>query len=82
MEFIRPCRSVTDSTVEYLNNLEKYDSEYLDAFQGSRPTYSHLDLKSHKFLEEHSRKGSFILLFIYIVVSSFYYIYLLFLFLF
>lgn len=57
LEFVRPCRSVTDDTNYYLNSLEKYDVDYLDAFQGYRPLFSHLDLKNNKFLEEHSRKS-------------------------
>lgn len=60
LEFVRPCRRVTKETVDYLNNLEKYAADYLNVFEGSRPVFSHLDLKDIKFLKDHSRK-SFIL---------------------
>lgn len=42
---------------KYLNNLEKYDVDYLNAFQGSRSVYTHLELKDSGFLEEHNRKN-------------------------
>lgn len=57
LEFVRPCREVTKSTVDYLNNLEKYNVEYLDSFQGSRPVYTYLDLKDNRFLEGHEHKA-------------------------
>lgn len=59
LEFVRPCRKVTEATIEYLNNLEKYDVDFLNSFQGSRSVYSHLDLKYIKFLEGHNCKGSY-----------------------
>lgn len=43
--FVRPCRKVFKATIDYLNNLEKYETDYLDSFQGSRPVFTHLDLK-------------------------------------
>ncbi|XP_074366918.1 uncharacterized protein LOC141707587 [Apium graveolens] len=58
LEFVMPCRKVTQSTVEYLNGPDKYDAEYLDGFQGSRPVFTHNDLKDFKFLEEHNLAGS------------------------
>lgn len=59
LEFVRPSRKVSKATIDYLNNLKKFDTEYLDSFQGSRPIFTHLDLKNSKFLEEHRRKGHF-----------------------
>lgn len=56
-EFVRPCPRVTKDTIDYLNGLEKYDTEYLNSFQGSRPIYSHLDQKNSRFLEKHARKA-------------------------
>lgn len=56
-EFVRPCRKVTKATINYLNGLEKYDTEYLDSFQGSKPIYTHLELKDARCLEGHHRKG-------------------------
>lgn len=56
LECVRPCRAISKATIDYLNNLEKYDKEYLDSFQGQRPVYGHLQLKDMKFLVEHSRK--------------------------
>lgn len=35
LEFVRPCRKVSEATIEYLNSLEKYDVDYLNSFQGS-----------------------------------------------
>lgn len=58
LEFVRPCRKVTRAAIDYLHNLEKYDIEYLDSFQGSRPEFTHLDLKDNSFLEAHHRKTS------------------------
>lgn len=55
-EFVRSCRKVTKETIDYLNNLEKYDVEYLDGVDGSRPKYTHIDLSDHRFLEVHHRK--------------------------
>lgn len=57
LEFVRTCRRVSKATIDYLNNLEKLETEYLDSFLGSRPVFTHLDLKSTKFLEEHRRKS-------------------------
>lgn len=55
---MRP-RKVAKTTIDYLNNLETYDFEYLNSFQGSRSTFTHLDLKDIRYLEEHNRKGFF-----------------------
>lgn len=57
LEFVRPCRKVIMAKIDYLNNLENYDTEYLDSFQGSRPIYTHLELKETSFLERHHLKG-------------------------
>lgn len=56
LEFVRPCRKISEETIRYLNTLEKYDKDYLDAFQGSRSVFTHLELKESKFLEDHHRK--------------------------
>lgn len=56
LEFVRPYRSISKATIDCLNNLEKYDRAHLDSFQGSRPVYDHLQLKSVTFLTEHCRK--------------------------
>lgn len=56
LKFIRPCREVTKSTLDNLNNLEKYGVEYLDSFQGSRLVYTYLDMKDNRFSEGHQRK--------------------------
>lgn len=57
LEFVRPCRKISEETIEYLNNLEKYDNDYLNTFQGSRSIFTHLELKDSKFLEDHNRKS-------------------------
>lgn len=59
MEFVRPCRSISKATIDYLNNLEKYDNAYLDSFQGKEVVCGHLQLKDEGFLSEHSRKRVF-----------------------
>lgn len=63
LEFVRPCRKVSKATIDYLNNLKKYDVDYLDSFQGSRPVFTHQYLKNDKFLEEHHRKDGLFVLF-------------------
>lgn len=60
---MRPCRSINKVTIDYLNNLEKYDNAYLDSFQGHGPVYGHLQLKDLDFLSEHCCKQVFSLFF-------------------
>lgn len=59
---MRPCRSIRKVTTDNLNNLEKYDNDYLDSFQGHGPVYGHLQFKDLNFLSKHSGKQIFGLL--------------------
>lgn len=43
--------------IDYLNSQEKYDTKYLNSFQGSSPMSTYLELKDPRFLEEHHRKN-------------------------
>lgn len=47
--------------------MEKYETDYLDSFQRSRPVFTHLDLKNTKFSEEHRHKSrlSFLTFFLF-----------------
>ncbi|KAL8110831.1 hypothetical protein AgCh_026537 [Apium graveolens] len=57
LEFVKPCGKVSQGTIDYLNNMEKHDTAYLDEFHGSRTWYTHLDLKDSGFLGMHDCKG-------------------------
>ncbi|KAL8090668.1 hypothetical protein AgCh_039923 [Apium graveolens] len=58
LEFVKPCGKVSQGTIDYLNNMEKHDTAYLDEFHGSRTWYTHLDLKDSGFLEMHDLGGA------------------------
>ncbi|KAL8135449.1 hypothetical protein AgCh_010190 [Apium graveolens] len=58
LEFVKPCGKVSQGTIDYLNNMEKHDTAYLDEFHGSRTWYTHLDLKESGFLEMHDLGGA------------------------
>lgn len=59
LESVRPCRAINKASIDYLNNLEKYDNVYLDSFQGREPVYGHLKSKNEDFFTGHSRKRAF-----------------------
>lgn len=56
LEFIPPCQKVSQKTIDYLTSMVKYDSIFLDRFQGDSPLYTHVQLKDSIFLENHNRK--------------------------
>ncbi|KAL8156024.1 hypothetical protein AgCh_001190 [Apium graveolens] len=58
LEFVKPCGKVSQLTIDYLNNLEKCDANYLNGFHGVASVYTHLQLIEPDFLEMHDLAGA------------------------
>lgn len=57
LEYVKSCGPVSRGTLDFLNGMDKYDSEFICSVLGKGFKYSHYQFKRNDFMESHNRKG-------------------------